>query len=121
MRARCAAIALFVLLASAKAAAEPAPFVPPEDKPTLIQTTEPRLLCKPTEPPICKQLPPGRFLDEGSWQHVDGEHHKLQDALTRSDAENKSLRESAKSWRPGWVTLTSTLISGIALGYYITR
>jgi hypothetical protein len=116
MRARHAAIALGVLLASARAAAEPAP------TPQLVQTVEPRLLCKPPAPTSdCIELHPGRFLDEQSWLTIDVDHKRLQDALTRSDAENKSLRESAKDWRPGWVTLTSTLLTGIAVGVYLAR
>jgi hypothetical protein len=66
-------------------------------------------------------VPDGRFIDETSWQGIDTKRKLLEDALTRSDAENKSLRESAKGWRPGWITLTSTLLTGIAVGVYLAR
>ena len=127
MRARCAAIALFVLLASARAAAEPAPYDDDGNPtPTLIQTTGPRWLCKgrpiiDAPLPFCREVPEGRFIDETSWLKIDGEHRRLQDALTRSDAENKSLRETAKSWRPPWWALASATLTGIALGVYIAK
>lgn len=118
MRARSCAVVIAVLLASARVAAgEPAPSTQ-----TLVQTVEPRLLCKPPAPSTtCITLPPGRFLDEGSWQSIDADKRSVDDALTRALAENKSLRASAATYRPGWVVITSTLITGIALGIYIAK
>ncbi len=117
MRARsCVGVAIVVLLASARVAAgEPAL------SPVRIKTVEPTTICKHVEPPVCRDLPPGRFLDEQSWQDVDADKRKTDDALTRALAENTSLRASAKAWQPGWLTLTGALIAGAAAGVYFTR
>lgn len=115
MRARLTATAaLTVLLASAEvAAAEPAP------SPVLVQTVEPRLLCVPPMPSTtCRELPPGRFVDAGTWARIDAEHRRLQDSETRLIAENRSLRASADEWRPGWKTLATALAVGIGVGWY---
>lgn len=65
------------------------------------------------------RLPPGWFLDEASYAALDAEMRRLQDAEVRLTAENKSFRETAASWQPGWYTLAITLAGGAALGWYV--
>lgn len=65
------------------------------------------------------RLPPGYFVEERVWSDLDKELRRLQDAETRLTVENKSMRSSLDSWQPGWVTLTVSLVAGIALGVYI--
>lgn len=64
------------------------------------------------------RLPPGYFFDELAFGKVDAEMRRLEDAETRTRAENDSLRKSLDSWSPGWITLSATLISGFLLGAY---
>lgn len=70
-------------------------------------------------------LPPGRFFDEPTWEMLDQELKRLQDQENRLGAENKSLRDSLGGWRPGWITVTSFLLLGVASGvsgyYYWTH
>lgn len=66
-----------------------------------------------------RRLPVGRFVDEPSWSMLDTELKRLQDAETRLTAENKSMRETTSGWQPGWISLSTALISGIALGAYV--
>ncbi len=61
-------------------------------------------------------LPPGHFFDDPTWNMVDEELKRLQDQEHRLGAENKSLRESLGGWRPGWLTVTSFLLLGVAGG-----
>lgn len=111
-----AALALALLLVSASVAAEPAP----PSEPTYVQTEEPRLLCVPATPiEKCRDLPPGRFLDELTFSALDAELKRLQDAETRLAAENKAMRESVQGWQPGWRTLVVTLVVGAVGGFYI--
>lgn len=49
---------------------------------------------------------------------LDAEIRRLQELETRLVAENRSLRDSAKSWQPGWKTLLVTLATGISVGVY---
>lgn len=126
MRARYAVVTLLILLASREAAGEPAPFpdapVSPNGE-TKVQTVEPRVLCV-TDLTRCITLPPGRFLDEDTWQRIDAEHRRLQNAETRLDAENRSLHDSVSGWQPGWKILVGTLVLGFAGGaaaYHYTR
>lgn len=65
------------------------------------------------------RLPPGYFLDEPTFKAKDAELRTLQEDKTRRDAENLSLKETAKSWQPGWKLLAVTLVTGIAGGVYI--
>jgi len=62
-------------------------------------------------------LPVGsHILDGTSWENIDGEYRRLQDQETRLRAENRSLKDSLKGWRPGWITITSVLLVGVAAG-----
>lgn len=123
MRARIILVSLLVLLASRDAASEPAPSPAPVAE-TKIQTPAPRKLCMP-DLLQCLVLPPGRFVDEDTWQRIDAEHRRLQTAETRLDAENRSLRNTMTGWQPGWKTLVSTLVVGFVGGvtayHYATR
>lgn len=110
---RSAALALVLLLSSSSAAADSAP--------THVQTEEPRLLCVP---PLavdarCRELPPGRFVDEGTWGRLDAELRRSNDSETRLKAENESLRKSVRGWTPGWRTIAATLVVGLAGGAYL--
>lgn len=116
MRARAALLVAALSLTTARSAAEPAPSVPH------LHLMGPRTVCKPdTTPPECRLLPPGHFVDEPSWSLLDNELRRLQDAETRLTAENHSLRETTKGWRPGWKILGSTLITGIFIGWRASR
>lgn len=70
-------------------------------------------------------LPMGtHILDGTSWQKLDTEVKRLQDEVTRKDAENKSLRNALSSWTPGWGTLV--VLTGLALAvggtaYYLNN
>ena len=64
-------------------------------------------------------LDPGVYLPEPDWDKLDLEVHRLQTAETRLTAENRSLRASADSWRPGWKILASALAIGLGGGYYL--
>lgn len=50
---------------------------------------------------------------------LDIEWKRLQDAEVRLAAENTSLRSSANAWTPGWITLTSAIVTGLAGGIYL--
>lgn len=82
----------------------------------------PRVVCKdrPTleHVPECRDLPPGRFIDEPAFQALDVELKTLQTDKVRRDAENKSLRETASGWQPGWRTLAATFATGFVAGAY---
>lgn len=65
------------------------------------------------------RLPPGYFLEEPMWRDLDAEQRRLQEAETRLKAENASLRKQAAAWQPGWYTLGTVLLVGVAAGYYV--
>lgn len=110
-----AALVPVLLLASTGAAADPVPR-------THVQTEEPRLLCIPPMPPSrCREIPPGRFVDEGTWSELDAALRRAQDSETRLRAENHKLRESVSGWSPGWRTLAIVLVVGAAGGAYVAR
>lgn len=109
------AVAVVAVLLAPKVAAEP-----PAEPLMHIVTEKPRTLCVPwaegSAPTTCRTLPPGHFVNERAWSVLDTELRRLQDRETRLDAENRSLRESAAGWQPGWRTLAVTLATGVALG-----
>lgn len=65
------------------------------------------------------RLPPGYFLDEPTFRAKDAEMRRLQELETRLKAENESFRKTAKDWQPGWKTLATTFVLGVAGGVYI--
>ncbi len=67
------------------------------------------------------RLPPGYFVDEPTQTRLDAEMRRLQEREVRLDAENKSLRKSAKSISFGWMTLSTVFVLGIAAGAYAAR
>jgi hypothetical protein len=69
----------------------------------------------------CRELPPGRFLAEPTWVRLDDEVRRLQDAEVRLTAANASLRKDAAGWRPGWKSLASAVLVGVALGAWAAR
>lgn len=81
-----------------------------------MRVTEPATIT--TDSGKSRRVPPGRFVDEPRWSLLDAELRRLQTVETRITAENAELRKTAKSWRPGWKILASTLIAGVALGAY---
>ena len=65
------------------------------------------------------RLEPGYYLDATKFGRLDGELRRLQEREVRLAAENKSFRESAGGWSPGWKTLVGALIVGGATGWYL--
>lgn len=59
------------------------------------------------------------ILQPEAYSELDLEMKRLQDAETRLLAENRSMRETASSWQPGWKTLTLTFVAGLVGGAYI--
>lgn len=119
MKRRCKATAAAIILmiahrvAASPVAADPAPR-------THVVTEEPRLLCAPPAPPVrCMDLPPGHFVDQGTWSALDVSLKTAQDDRTRLAAENKSLRASAALWQPGFYTLAGAVLVGLAGGWYV--
>jgi hypothetical protein len=82
----------------------------------------PRTICKQAEtpgaPPVCRELPAGRFLDEPAWSALDTEMKRLQDVETRLRAENDVYKKNADTWSPGWKTLVGAVVTGISVGVY---
>lgn len=106
------AAALAVYLLAVRAAAEPAPGV------RLRMRDDSTLTLKSGR---VLELPPGRFIEETEFERLEIEFKRLQDAETRLTAERDSLEKSTDSWRPGWVTLTLTLATGLAIGVYVAK
>lgn len=66
------------------------------------------------------RLPPGYFMDEPKFAQLDSELKTLQDARTRLEAENASLRKSAsQDISFGWIALSTALVLGLSGGYYL--
>lgn len=55
------------------------------------------------------------------WKSLDDSLINAEDDRTRLQAENKSLRETASGWQPGWRTLLVTLGTGLAGGWYLAH
>ena len=122
-----ATAAVLVVLLRAGAAAEPAPAPNPvEDADTA--TTAP--------PPVRVKSPSTLTTDKGSvlrlpartvilwpetWDVLDAEVRRLQDAETRLEAENRSLRGSAKVSTPRVLAIGAAVLAGIAVGYGASR
>ena len=101
-----ATTALVVLLAT-RVAADPTPAEPLHLKtPSSVQTDGGTSL----------RLPPGYFLEEPVWNQLDAELKRLQERETRLDAENKSLRASAKEVSFGWYVLGGVAVACFAGG-----
>lgn len=108
-----ALVVALVLLASPRSATG-------EDlQPSNLSIREPAIVCTLAQPERCRQLRPGRYLDDDAWAKLDAETRRLQTAETRLAAENASMRKSLAGWRPGWKTLALALASGIAAGTYV--
>lgn len=95
-----------------------------DDVPGPLPTERVRLTSGPGEllvPAIARRfaLPVGtEILLPEAVTKLDVEIKRLQEAETRLSAENHSLRDTAKSWQPGWKTLLVTLATGISVGVY---
>lgn len=50
---------------------------------------------------------------------MDLETKRLQDAETRLEAENRSLKKTAAEWQPGWKLLLSATLVGLVGGAYL--
>lgn len=115
-------IAIALMLASVRAAAEP-------DHPCTVGS--PCHLHMRDETTLSKddghqfRLPPGHFLDDPAYLVLDDTLHGLQDSKTRLTAENQSLRGAVAGWQPGWLTFATALVGGfvggIATYYYFTH
>lgn len=65
-------------------------------------------------------LPLGtHILTYETWNELDGEVRRLQDQETRLTAENKSLKKNAASWHPGWKSISTAVLFGLAGGLWI--
>jgi hypothetical protein len=65
-------------------------------------------------------LPLGtHILTYETWEMLDTETRRLQEQEVRLTAENKSLRKSADSWRPGWKIVAAGVLLGVAGGIYV--
>lgn len=102
-------LTVLILLATTRALAEPVHIV----------TEQPRLLCHPLPSTLCREIPPGHFIDQHGWSKLDTELRRSQDAETGLRAENKTLRESLSGWTPGWKVLAGALVVGLAGGIYL--
>jgi len=95
----------------------------PEPLPTehVVVRTEGATVVVPGEPsPRIFGLPVGsHLLTPPSWERLDVEFKRLQEAETRLRAENDSFRKTAASWQPGWKILLTTLVVGVAGGVYL--
>lgn len=125
-----ATAAVLALLLPAGAAAEPASDPAADERPVveprpgeLLHLRSPALA--ETEGGSLIRLPPGYFLAEPTWDVLDAEVRRLQDAETRLGAENASLRASASAGAPwGRGTLAAVLgalAAGAAGGYWLAR
>lgn len=116
------AAACAVLLLASQAAAEP---VLPGEAPaqTYYRVRKPSTLH--TLGGLVVPLPPVYILGEPEWERLDAEVRRLQDAETRLEAENTSLRETARAlsfpWRGAVVGGLLGLVVGIAATVYASR
>lgn len=111
----CAAVVAAITVTGHEVAAEP---TPAPDSP--IHLRSPSTVT--TDGGSTLRLPPSYVLDEPSWDLMDTEFRRLQDAETRLGAENKSLRDSASQWAPGWrfvlIVAATGVIAGTALEHW---
>ena len=110
-------VTLAVLLLPSHATADPATFSAPPPSPVHLHTASDLA----TDGGSKLRLPPGYYLDEPTWSTLDVELHRLQTAETRLTAENASFRKSAAGWQPGWKTIATSLLVGVAGGVYLSR
>lgn len=64
------------------------------------------------------RLPPGYYMPEPTYDRLDLEVRRLQDAETRLMAENVVLRDTPPPTRRWWIGAAAGLIAGIVLGAY---
>lgn len=64
-------------------------------------------------------LPPGYFLDEPTFADKDAEMRRLQEQETRLNAENQSLRKSAKKSPWDWKVVSAAFAAGCAFTYLL--
>lgn len=60
-------------------------------------------------------LPPGFFFDESKFAALDAEVHRLQDAETRLNAENISLKQSASKAPTWWSIVIPAVAAAVTL------
>jgi hypothetical protein len=108
------AVVCGALLASREAAADPDPPDAPAGT-TYLHLVHGGHLTTPGGADLT--LPPGYYVDAGSWDRLDAEVHRLQDAETRLTAEEASLEASAHAGgAPGWVYAAAGLVVGALAG-----
>lgn len=113
-------VTVAVLLAlTTRAAADPSTYVPCPDDTCYLHIVSNSSLYTDTSDDVQLRLPPGWFVDEGTWGRMDAEQKRLQDVETRLSAENRTLRTALDGWQPGWMTLSTALVVGLAAGIYI--
>lgn len=112
-----------VVLLSLLAAPGGTPTINVPQSPPFVHMHTPRLACLGTmdQPVGCVRLSEGYYFDEPTYDRLDAEVKRLQDAETRLRAENDSLRKSAQAWQPGWLTVVTAAVTGAVLAIYVER
>jgi hypothetical protein len=111
-----AVTALVLAAYSGAAYGEPAPTPPPAPSGFLHMRSSSTLR---TDGGSELRLPPGYFMDEPTYDKLDAETRRLQDAELRLTVENKSLRKSASGWQPGWYTIAGFVATSLVAGWYL--
>lgn len=98
-----------ILCLSGQALAEP-PDVPPPIKVTVpIECTDGKKV---------RILPPGYYLSQKTWGHVNTEMVRLQDQETRLLAQRDSLLDDIQT---PWKIVAIAFVAGLAGGYAVTK
>ena len=111
-------VAVFALcLVAVQGATDPVP----DPGVAFVHLHSPRLACLGTReaPASCVQLAEGYFMDEPTYNKLDVEMKRLQDAETKLAAENASLRKSVVNSQPAWITMAILFSTGAALAVYV--
>lgn len=110
------AAALCALLLTSRAVADPPPAEPPAPCEEADRCA--LRLTKGAQTPGGLVLPPGYYLTPETWQRLDDELRRLQEAETRLAAEREVLVKKA---RPTWWWAAGALAAGIAAGWALSR
>lgn len=109
--------ALIIALASGVAHGDPAPPDPAPAPSGFLHMRSPSTVH--TDGGSDLKLPPGYFMDEPTYDKLDAETKRLQDAELRLTVENKSMRQSLAGWQPGWYLLAGFALTSLAAGWYL--
>ena len=109
--------AIVFMLSTGAAYGDPAPSPSTTTAPSFFHLADPSVLTSHAGTVLT--LPPGYWMDEPTFKLEDDKRKVEQDLDTRLTAENKSLRAAAAGWQPGWKTLATALMTGLAAGWYL--